>query len=111
MVDPAPVFRVKMATPIPELALTWANGTFMDKFFSVTPADALASGLPVFNASAGMREAALRLTATYRIDEDWTLIARGQAAHLLGDAGRSPVTRPNGSRFQGLVGAGVLYTF
>ena len=96
---------------IPELAATWANGRYMQSFFGVTPAGAVASGLAPFSAGAGLREVALRLTTTYRISEQWTIIGRMQAAHLTGDAKRSSIVRQSGDANQGLVGFGILYTF
>ncbi|MDX2222085.1 MAG: MipA/OmpV family protein [Rhodospirillaceae bacterium] len=103
--------RARTYTLIPEVALTWASGGYMDSFFTVTPAWSVTSGLLAFDAGAGFRDVAFRFTGTYRFDEDWSAVLRLQAAHLLNDAGRSPVTRPSGSRFQGLIGFGALYTF
>lgn len=96
---------------IPELALTWASKDYMNAFFSVTPTGAAASGLRPFNASGGFRDVALRLTTTYRFNEDWMAVGRLQASQLLGDAKRSSITRQTGDSFQGLVGFGVMYTF
>lgn len=96
---------------IPEVAATWANGRYMRAFFGVTPAGATASGLTPFAAGSGIREVALRLTSTYRLDERWTMIGRLQAAHLTGDAKRSSIVRQAGDANQGLIGFGFLYTF
>jgi outer membrane protein len=96
---------------IPELALTWASNDYMDAFFSVTPGGAAASGLRPFNATPGLRDASLRVTATYRLDENWMVIGRLQGSKLLSDAKRSSVTRQTGDSFQGLIGAGFMYTF
>lgn len=96
---------------IPEVALTWGNSKYMDAFFSVTPTGSTASGLGIYNAGAGFREAALRLTTSYRFNEDWMAVGRIQAARLLGDAKNSSIVRQSGDSFQGLVGFGVMYTF
>lgn len=96
---------------IPEIALTWASNDFMDAFFSVNPTGAAASGLRAFNASGGFRDVSLRMTATYRMSEDWMVVGRVQAAQLLSDAKRSSITRQTGDSFQGLAGLGVMYTF
>jgi outer membrane protein len=96
---------------IPEIALTWASHDFMDAFYSVSPTGAAASGLRAFNASGGLRDVSLRLTATYRLSEDWMVVGRLQAAQLLSDAKRSSITRQTGDSFQGLAGFGVMYTF
>ncbi len=96
---------------IPEIAVTWGNNRYMDAFFSVTPQGSAASGLGIYNASSGFREAAVRATASYNISKDWTLLARVQAAQLLSEAKRSSIVRQAGDSFQGLVGVGVMYTF
>lgn len=92
---------------IPEIALTWGNGKYMDAFFSITPLGA-ASGLPLYDADSGPREVSARLTATYRFNQDWMLIGRAQASRLVSDAKRSPLVA---DKFQGLLGMGVMYTF
>ncbi|MBL8630079.1 MAG: MipA/OmpV family protein [Rhodospirillaceae bacterium] len=96
---------------IPEVALTWGNGRYMDAFFSVTPQGSAVSGLGIYDASAGFREAAARLTASYRFNEDWMVVTRFQASQLLKEAKRSSIVRQAGDSFQGLVGVGVMYTF
>jgi outer membrane scaffolding protein for murein synthesis (MipA/OmpV family) len=96
---------------IPELAVTWADGRYMESFFGVTPAGAAASGLAPFDAGAGFRDLALRITTTYRLDEHWTMIGRLQAARLLGSARRSSIVRQAGEANQGLIGFGFLYSF
>jgi len=96
---------------IPEVALVWGNGNYMDSFFSVSPTASIASGLAAFDAGAGFREVALRLTTSYRFNEDWMIVGRLQAARLLDDAKRSSIVRQAGDDFQGLIGFGVMYTF
>jgi outer membrane scaffolding protein for murein synthesis (MipA/OmpV family) len=103
--------KAKTYSVIPEVAITWGNNRYMDAFFSVTPAGSAASGLAIYNASAGFREATARVTATYQLDKDWMFVARLQAAKLLSDAKRSSIVRQTGDSFQGLVGVGVMYTF
>lgn len=95
---------------IPELALTWGNNRYMDAFFAVTPQGA-ASGLPLYDAGAGFREVSARLTTTYHFNKDWMMVGRIQASRLISDAGRSPIVRQTGSRFQGLIGTGFMYIF
>ncbi|MDX2142663.1 MAG: MipA/OmpV family protein [Rhodospirillaceae bacterium] len=96
---------------IPELALTWASSDYMDSFFSVTPMGAAVSGLRAFNATPGLRDVSLRLTATRKISEDWMVVGRLQGSKLLGDAKRSSITQQTGDSFQGIAGFGFMYTF
>lgn len=96
---------------IPEIALTWAGNNYMDAFFTVTPAGAAASGLSAYDAGAGFRDVALRVLAQYHFNTHWSVLVRGEAAKLLGDARDSSIVREAGKANQGTLGLGVLYTF
>lgn len=71
----------------------YATDEYMDAFFGVTAAQSAASlaGLPVFAADAGFKDVFLSLTADMMLDQRWTLTLGGAYAHLIGDAGDSPV--------------------
>jgi outer membrane scaffolding protein for murein synthesis (MipA/OmpV family) len=58
-----------------------------------------------------LRDVSLRLTATYKLDEDWMVVGRLQGSKLLSDAKRSSITQQTGDSFQGLAGFGFMYTF
>jgi outer membrane protein len=96
---------------IPEIAVSWADGKYMDSFFSVTPAGAAASGFTPYDAGSGIRDVLFRVTASYRFAPKWTVIARAQYSRLLGDARDSTIVRQGGSPNQHLAGVGVAYTF
>jgi len=96
---------------IPEISLTWAGHNYMDAFFTVTPAGAAASGLTAYDAGAGFHDVALRVVGQYEFNEHWSVLARAEAAKLLGDARDSSIVREAGKPNQGSLGLGVLYTF
>lgn len=96
---------------IPEVAVSWADGNYMDSFFAVTPSGSIASGFTPYDAGPGIRDALVRVTASYRFAEKWTVIARAQYSRLLGDARDSSIVRQGGSPNQHLAGVGVAYTF
>ncbi|HVR90502.1 MAG TPA: MipA/OmpV family protein [Novosphingobium sp.] len=89
---------------------------FMRYYYSVTPAQSVASGLPVFAAKNGWTRAGV--TAIGAIDFDGNLTNGGLSAvvlggysRMLGDAKRSPYTSQRGSADQWLAGVGLGLTF
>jgi outer membrane scaffolding protein for murein synthesis (MipA/OmpV family) len=95
---------------------THASGNYMRSEFGVTPAGALASGLPVFTPDGGWKSAGASLILGYDLsgnglDGGWGLFALTSYNRLLNDAARSPIVRLRGDRDQWFLAAGVSYTF
>lgn len=95
---------------------THASGNYMRSEFGVTPAGALASGLPVFTPQGGWKSAGASLILGYDLsgnglDGGWGLFALTSYNRLLNDAARSPIVRLRGDRDQWFLAAGVSYTF
>lgn len=95
---------------------THASDEYMDSFFSVTPTGALASGLPVYGATGGWKNASASLGVNYDLSGDLRdgglgLFAGGSYSRLLEDAARSPIVRIRGDRDQWFAAAGVTYAF
>jgi len=90
---------------------------FADYYFSVSPADSLATGgvLPVFNADGGMKiwKANLRLNQSVTGDLLGGVSVFGNLGYsrLVGDFKRSPLVSQRGSASQWLLAAGLAYTF
>lgn len=84
----------------PTIGATWADRKHNDRYFGVTAAESLASGLPQFQAGAGLKDASAALTAAYRLTDRVTISATGTVTTLLGDAKDSPIvvkqTQPAG---------------
>lgn len=93
----------------------YVGGKYADYYFTVTPAGALASGLPGFDARSGWKDWSLTGFVTHSITGDLLhgLGAFGgvRYARLLNDAARSPVTRIAGDKDQWYFSAGLTYTF
>lgn len=92
------------------IGASWADQQHMGAYFSVTPAQSVASfaGLPVYEAGAGIKDVFVGATAKVALSELWTLNLTGRYAHLIGDAADSPVTE---SEHQWTAGAGLTYRF
>jgi outer membrane protein len=88
---------------------------YADSYFSITPGQATASGLPTYAAHAGWQSYSLGGFATYALTGNllhgFKLIAGGTYSRELGDFSYSPVVRIAGTPNQWLGAAGVAYTF
>jgi len=73
------------------LSATWASSDYMDAFFGVSGAQSARSGLPVYEASSGIKRADLKLAATWNVTEHWFATANAGVGYLLGDAADSPI--------------------
>jgi outer membrane protein len=88
--------------------LTWSDRRRMQTFFGVTADQSARSGLPEFDASAGVDSVRLSTGAAYRIDARWRLVGIYSLARLQGDAAASPITE---ERTQNSLLASAIYLF
>lgn len=87
-----------------EISATYADDSHMQRYFGVTAAQSAASGKSVYGAGSGFKSAGIGVSASYAVTE-WAAIQVGaNYDRLMGDAGRSPITRDKGqaSAFIGL---------
>jgi outer membrane protein len=88
---------------------------FADYYFSVSPAEALISGLPAFNAGGGMKNWKTQLLANYALSGDLrngvSIFGMGQYSRLVGDFKRTPIVSQRGSASQWIGALGLAYTF
>ena len=93
----------------------WAGGGYADYYYSIDAADALASGLPVYDADGGFKSWRLGLLGNYAISGDltdgWSIFALGSYSKLAGDFKGSPIVDLRGSSTQWFGAVGVGYTF
>lgn len=94
----------------------YADDEYMDYYFSVTPADAAITGLPVFEADGGFKSVGANLLVGIDFNGDLTdgglaMFLIGGYSRLLGDAKDTPFTAIRGSADQWVGGAGLAYTF
>jgi outer membrane protein len=99
------------------LSTEFVGNKYADYYFSITPADALATGgvLPVFNAGGGMKDWKMGLLLNQSLTGDLThglsIFGTGRYSRLVGDFKRSPIVSQRGSANQWVVAAGLAYTF
>ncbi len=114
---------IAFATPVSrstyvfiEAEATHADTNYTDAFFSVTPAGALASGLPVYAARGGWKNWSTSLGVNYDLDGNLAngglgLFMGAAYSHLLNDAAASPIVALRGSADQWYGAAGLTYGF
>ncbi|MEP6983020.1 MAG: MipA/OmpV family protein [Sphingomicrobium sp.] len=97
------------------LGAEFVSNKYADYYYSITPAGALASGLPVFNADGGMKNWKAGLLLNQSITGDLlhgiSVFGFGQYSRLVGDAKRSPIVAQRGSASQWLGALGLAYTW
>jgi outer membrane scaffolding protein for murein synthesis (MipA/OmpV family) len=90
---------------------TWVSRKYMTRFFGITAAQSVASGLPEFAAESGLKSYGANLGLNYRLSQSWSLNAGAHYARLLNDAADSPLVRLRGSRNQVTSYVAVAYSF
>jgi outer membrane protein len=97
------------------LSAEWAGDGYADYYYSISPAESLASGLPAFDADGGFKQWRLGLLASHSLTGDLThglaVFTTGSYARLGGDFADSPIVRRRGSPSQWLAAVGLAYTW
>jgi MipA family protein len=94
----------------------FVDDKFADYYFSVTPAQSIATGLAQFRADGGLNRIGTTAILAYDLDRNplnggWSLTGVGGYSRLIGDSADTPYTRVRGDANQFILGAGVAYTF
>ena len=94
----------------------FVDDNFADYYFTVSPAQALATGLPQFRADGGLNRIGTTAILTYDLDGNplsggWAITGIGGYSRLIGDSANTPYTRLRGDADQFIIGAGLAYTF
>lgn len=98
-------------TLISSLSTTYMSSGYASSYFDVTAAGSAASGLPAFDAGAGLRDIGLTFIANYELNENWSVNGISSFTRLIGDSAASPIVAERGSSNQFLGGLGFSYTF
>jgi MipA family protein len=80
-------------------------------YFGIDAVQAMATGLPVFDAKGGAQSAGAGAQVKYRINPQWEVHSYIEYDRLLGDAAKSPLVTARGSVNQTTVGIGASYSF
>ncbi|QIK96907.1 MipA/OmpV family protein [Sphingomonas sp. HDW15A] len=95
--------------------LDFVGDGWADYYYSVSPADSIASLLPVYEAEGGMKNWRLGALINQSITGDLTggfsIFAGANYSHLSGDIADSPIVDLRGQRSQWQLAAGLAYTW
>lgn len=94
----------------------FVDDSFAEYYFTVNPAQALATGLPQFRADGGLNRIGTVAILTYDLDGKplsggWAITGVGGMSRLLGDSADTPFTAQRGDANQFIIGLGMAYTF
>ena len=98
------------------VSAAFVDDDYADYYYSVTPAQSAASGLPQFQAEGGLESVGANLLVALDLDGNlanggFGLFAMGGYSRLFGDAKDTPYTSLRGSADQFFGGVGFGYTF
>jgi outer membrane protein len=91
--------------------MTLVTSAYTGPYFSITPRQSLASGLPVYNAQGGFHSAGAGLQARYEWSPQWATHMFVEYERLTGDAAYAPLVVQYGRRDQIQLGLGATYSF
>ncbi|WP_206238446.1 MipA/OmpV family protein [Novosphingobium terrae] len=92
------------------------NDDYADYYYSVSPAQSFASGLPLYRAKGGWASVGATMVVGYSLSGDlrkggFSLVGIAGYSRLLNDASDNPYTSIRGSPTQLVGGAGIAFTF
>ncbi len=90
---------------------TWESTKATSPYFGIDAVQAMATGLPAFNAKGGAHSVGAGAQVSYRINPQWEVHAYVEYERLLGDAAKSPLVTLRDSPNQTTVGIGASYAF
>jgi outer membrane protein len=94
-----PTAGLKVTT---DIGTNYASEEYMTSFFGVNTAHSVASGLPVFDPSAGFKDVYAGIAGAIDLDERWSVLLTVRYAHLIGDAADSPIVEAESQLFGGV---------
>jgi len=92
----------------PGVGASWADGTYMQRYFGVNADQAAASGLPLYRSSAGIKDVSARLAANYQLTDSIGFVGVVAFAHYQDNVSDSPFVE---SRLQSTRVLGLTCTF
>lgn len=93
------------------VSATYADSSYMETHFGVSESASALSGLPVFDANAGLRDVSVSAYSILSFSRRWGLFGRVLASRLTGDAADSPLVTEEGSPEQYFGGVGLFINF
>ena len=119
IIEPQVSYRAVLGRAISvqmQISAEFVDDSFADYYFTVTPAQATATGLAQFRAEGGLNRVGTVAILAYDLDRNalnggWSLTGVGGVSRVLGDAADTPYTAVRGDATQFIIGLGAAYTF
>ena len=94
----------------------FVDDSFADYYYSVSPTQSAASGLPEFSADGGLNSLGVTLLSVFDLDGNalnggWSVVSITGYSRQIGDSAETPYTALRGDANQFFVALGVGYTF
>lgn len=89
----------------------WIGNRYADAYFTVTPEQSLASGLPVFEADAGLRDVGGSINAYINVLERWSINPYVSYRRIFEDIAETPIISQFGNRDQFTAGFHLMREF
>jgi outer membrane protein len=99
-------FRIGDKTTITgRVSTTWADQSYMQSYFGVTPLQSINSGYATFQAGSGIKDVELGINVRHQLNRFLLVSVDGRVSRLTGYAEGSPITVSNvNSRFLAMIG-------
>lgn len=88
-----PITVTPRLTLVPAVATTWTDARYGDRYFGVSAAQSLRSGLAVYHQKSGFNDVSATLSASYMLTDRLILGASAGVTSLVGDNRYSPLVR------------------
>lgn len=105
------LFRVGRLSTSVSAQASWIGDNYADTYFSVTPGQAAASGLPVYDADRGFRDIGGSFNAYINIRKKWSLNPYVSYRYVLDNVANTPIIEQFGDRNQVTVGFHLMREF
>ena len=93
------------------VSMSYADDEYMEEYFGVDASDAASSGLPPFDADGGIKDYGLGISANYKFNKTWGLLANFNYYRLVDDAEDSPIVDDEGDKNQYKAALALSYSF
>ncbi len=105
------LFKVGRLSTSVSAQASWIGNRYADTYFSITPAQSLASGLAVYDADRGMRDMGGSFNAYVNIGKRWSLNPYVSYRYIFDGIAKTPIIDQLGDRNQYTVGFHLMRQF
>jgi len=105
------LFRYKRLSTSITAQTSWIGNNYADAYFSVTPAQSLASGLPVYDARRGFRDIGGSFNAYINVGKRWSVNPYISYRYIFDDIANTPIIAQEGNRNQYVAGFHLMREF